>query len=178
VEILDTAITAELDKLYRFAYRATGDAYRAEDLVQEIVLRAYIAWPKLRERERVIPWIWGIAHNLARQTRMKKTEIPTEETDLIRICDGSNVSWETPEQACLQKWEISRIRQAVAYLSKSYRDVCVLYYLEEKDYNTIAAELGIPLSSVKWRLNQSKQQLREELVSMELWKRNTTKPCR
>ena len=175
MEPLDTIITEELDKLYRFAYRETRDAYRAEDLTQDIVLKAYTAWPTLRDPDRAVPWIWGIAHNLAKQRWRDSREVPTEDTELYRlaagecmmICNGSGVSWETPETMCLQKWEISRIRQAVAYLAKNYRDVCVLYYLEEKDYNTIARELHIPLSSVKWRLNQSKTQLREELEHME-----------
>ena len=167
MEPLDTIITAELDKLYRFAYRETGDAYLAEDLTQDIVLQAYTAWPNLREPDRAVPWLWGIAHNLARQCRRKIREIPTEEPDLIRIADGNGVSWETPEKLFADAWELSRIRQAVAYLAKNYRDVCVLYYLEEKDYSTIARELDIPLSSVKWRLNQAKEKLREELENME-----------
>jgi len=172
MEPLDTVIAAELDKLYRFAYRKTGDAYRAEDLTQDIVLKAYTVWPSLRDPDRIVPWLWGIAHNLAKQKWREDREVPAEDTELIRICDGSGVSWETPETMCLQKWEISRVRQAVAYLAKSYRDVCVLYYLEEKDYSTIARELDIPISSVKWRLNQSKVRLREELESMEFMEKN------
>lgn len=167
MEPLDTIITAELDKLYRFAYRETKDAYRAEDLTQDIVLRAYTAYPSLREQDRIVPWLWGIAHNLAKQKWREGREVPAEESEMTMICDGSGCSWETPEKLYLQKWELSRVRQAVAYLAKSYRDVCVLYYLEEKDYCTIARELNIPLSSVKWRLNQSKTQLRKELEHME-----------
>ena len=59
------------------------------------------------------------------------------------------------------------MRRAVSYLAKNYRDVTVMYYIEEKDYTTIAHELSIPLSSVKWRLNQSKIQIREELEKMD-----------
>ena len=172
MEPLDSIITAELDKLYRFSYRETGEAYAAEDLTQDIVLKAYTTYPSLRDPDKILPWLWGIAHNLARQKWRNGREVPTEEAELTRICDGIGVSWDTPETLYLQKWEISRIRQAVAYLAKNYRDVCVLYYLEEKDYNTIAMELNLPLSSVKWRLNQSKIQLRKELEHMQFMENN------
>lgn len=157
-------IINELDRLYRFAYNRTHDAYRAEDITQDIILTAYQSYPRLRDKSRVIPWLWGIARNTVMQSYEHSREIPTDE---IMIIDIAGVSYETPETEYLRKSDITRVRRAVSFLAKSYRDVCVLFYLEGKDYKTISNELGIPLSSVKWRLNQSKSQLREELEKMD-----------
>ncbi len=161
---LDDVIVEELDKLYRFVYTRTRDAYTSEDVTQNIVLNAYRAYPRLRDKSKVISWLWGIAQNTLMQSYKPSKEIYMDE---VAIIDMAGVSYETPESEFLRKSDILRVRKAVSYLAKNYRDVCVLYYLEEKDYDTIAKELGIPLSSVKWRLNQSKSQLQKELVKMD-----------
>ena len=161
---LDRLIEQELDRLYRFVYRRVGDPYRAEDITQEIVLQAYRSYPRLRDGDRLMPWLWSIAnHMVARSYRA----VPEISTDEITIVDLAGASYETPATEYLRRQDILRVRRALSYLAKTYRDVCVLYYLENKDYRTIASELNIPLSSVKWRLNQSKSQLREELEKME-----------
>ena len=161
---LDKLIEQELDRLYRFVYRRVGDSYRAEDITQEIVLQAYRSYPRLRDRERLTAWLWGIANNMVARSYRASPEISTDE---ITIIDLAGASYETPATDFLRQQDILRVRRALSYLAKTYRDVCVMYYLEDKDYNTIARELNIPLSSVKWRLSQSKSQLREELEKME-----------
>ena len=161
---LENIITAEMDKLYRFAYNRLRDEYKAEDAVQDIVLTAYRAYPRLMDKERTIPWLWGIARNIVLRAFKPSPEIPMDE---ITIIDMAGISYETPESEIMRKEDITKIRRAVAYLAKNYRDVCVLHYLENKDYHSIAKELNIPLSSVKWRLNQTKIHLKKELEKME-----------
>lgn len=169
---LDRIITTEMDRLYRFAYNRLHDEFKAEDAVQDIVLTAYRAYPRLRDKSRTTPWLWGIARNVVLRAFKPSPEIPMDE---IAIIDIAGISYETPESEMMRKEDITKIRRAVAYLAKNYRDVCVLYYLENKDYNTIARELNIPLSSVKWRLNQTKMQLKEELEKMEYMERGYRK---
>jgi len=161
---LDNIIESELDRLYRFAYNRTHDSYKAEDITQDIVLNAYRAYPRLRDKSKTIPWLWGIARNIVMQSFKPSIEIPTDD---IVIIDIVGISHETPESEYLRKSDILRVRKSISFLAKSYRDVCVMFYLEDKDYNMISKELGIPLSSVKWRLNQSKNQIREEFSKMD-----------
>ncbi len=175
MEPLDTIITENLDSLYRYACHQTGDTWLAEDLTQETVLRAYTGYHTLQDKNAAVPWLWGILRNLLRQNWRKSREIPTEQDELVRICDGSGVSWESPEELTLRQWDIVRLRQAVAYLAGIYRQVCVAYYLEEKDISTIAEEFGIPVSSVKWRLHRSRIQLKEEICHMEFMEKSYRK---
>lgn len=161
---LDQTIIKELDRLYRFMYRRTHDAYRAEDLTHDVILTAYRIYPEIRDKNRIVPWLWGIARNIYARSRKPCRELLTDETAIIDIM---GVSYATPESEYLKKDEILNMRRAVSFLAKNYRDVCVMFWLEGKDYNTISEELGIPLSSVKWRLNQSKERLREEISRMD-----------
>ena len=157
-------ITSNLDRLYRYAYKRTRDSYKAEDMTQDIILCACKAYPKLQDKSKSLPWLWGIARNVYWQSLSPVKEVLTDE---ITIIDKAGISYEMPEIEHLKKIDIQNVRRAVSYLAKNYRDVCVMFWLEEKDYNTIANELQVPLSSVKWRLNQSKKQLREEFIKMD-----------
>ncbi|MBR5313425.1 MAG: sigma-70 family RNA polymerase sigma factor [Clostridia bacterium] len=166
---LTDLLTSQIECLYRFAYNRLHDEAAAEDLTQDIVECALRSYHKIDDPDRRIPWLWGIARNVYLRTVTAKSRRETAEDteNVIKIIDSAGISYETPETALIQREECANLRRAVSYLSKMYRDVCVMHWLEEKDYNTIAEELGIPLSSVKWRLNQSKVRLKEELMKMD-----------
>ncbi len=166
---LSELLSSQLDRLYRFAYNRLHDEFAAEDLTQDIVECAIRSYHKIGDPDRCIPWLWGIARNVYLRTVSAKSrrETATEAENVIMIIDSMGVSYETPETNFIRREDCANLRRAVSYLSKMYRDVCVMHWLEEKDYNTIAEELGIPLSSVKWRLNQSKVRLKEEIIKME-----------
>lgn len=164
---LTELLTSQLDRLYRFAYNRLHDEFAAEDLTQDIVETAIRSYHKIDDPDRRIPWLWGIARNVYLRSVSAKSRRETPSEDVIMIIDSVGVSYETPETDLIRREETANLRRAVSYLSKMYRDVCVMHWLEEKDYNTIARELGIPLSSVKWRLNQSKVRLKEEIMKME-----------
>lgn len=163
---INEILLAELDMLYRFAFNRTRNEYKAEELVQEICAAALYAYPRLRDKTSVMPWLWGIAKNMYLRSLNPAPEFPLPveeiETGSIHL-----ISYDTPESEYLRKADAIKVRTALSRLAKMYRDVCVLFYLEEKDYNTIAKELDIPLSSVKWRLNQSKVQLKKEIEKMD-----------
>lgn len=166
---LTDLLTSQLERLYRFAYNRLHDEAAAEDLTQDIVECALRSYHKIDDPGRRIPWLWGVARNVYLRTVTAKSRRETAEDteNVIKIIDSAGISYETPETALIRREECASLRRAVSYLSKMYRDVCVMHWLEEKDYNTIAEELGIPLSSVKWRLNQSKVRLKEEILKMD-----------
>ena len=161
---LNDILCEQLDRLYKFAYNRTRDAYKAEELTQNIALSAIRSYHGIKDKDLILPWLWGVARNVYMRSIKSSREFPAEESFII---DKAGISYETPEDICMASEEIFNVRRAVSYLAKNYRDVAVTYYIEGKDYSTISRELSIPLSSVKWRLNQSKSQIREELETME-----------
>lgn len=161
---LDELLISEMDRLYRYAFNHTHDPYLSEDIVQDIVVQCYRSYPRLRDKSRMQAWLWGIARNMVMRSFKGRKELPADEIMIISL---AGVSYETPETELIHKEEIAYLRRSLSYLAKNYREVCILYYLEGKDYQTIADTLGIPLSSVKWRLNQSKEQIKKEFTKME-----------
>ena len=156
-------LCGQLDRLYRFAYNRTRDAYLAEDLTQDIVLSAIRSYRKIKNNDLIIPWIWGVARNVYMRSAKPPCEYSADESFII---DSIGINYETPENMYIANEDIINIRRSVSYLAKIYRDVAVMFYIEENDYSTISQKLSIPISSVKWRLNQSKNQLREGFEKM------------
>lgn len=161
---LENYITENLDRIYRFSFNRLRNEYNAEDLTQDIIFTAMRNVENMKDITKLDAWFWGVARNVYLRSFKQKREIPIEESMII---DLSGTNYTTPESEYMKNIDISNIRRAISSLAKIYRDVAVLYYLEEKNYNTIADELSIPLSSVKWRLNQSKKQLKEEIEKMD-----------
>ena len=61
---LDELIVSQLERLYRFAYNKTHDEYKAEDLTQDIILTAARSYHKLKDKNLMLPWLFGIARNV------------------------------------------------------------------------------------------------------------------
>ena len=141
--------------LFRFAFRLTGSAADAEDVVQECfleLLRPACAFDPARAPLRT--WLFGIARNqsLKRLRRRESTGAepagtPTPETELLRA-------------------ELSElVRRAVLQLPEKQREVLVLAHYEKIPLAEIAALLEIDLGAVKSRLQRARTALKESLAA-------------
>lgn len=153
----------QLDMLYRVALRLTRDRNKAEDLVQETVLRALRSYESFDLQEFGIrPWLLRIMHNLqaTRYQREKRqpTAIEDEQLQAVAeapVADGAGGAiWETMDQ---------QLVQAVESLPEEYRNVLTLWALDELSYKEIADVLEVPLGTVMSRLYRARQKLSEQL---------------
>jgi len=94
-QALHDVLTAQLDRMYRFAYTRTRDTYRAEELTHNIILAAIRSHHGLRDKERLEAWLWGVARNVYLRSLKGLREIPTGEEF---IYDGM-ITYATPETA-------------------------------------------------------------------------------
>ncbi|HET8840066.1 MAG TPA: sigma-70 family RNA polymerase sigma factor [Ktedonobacteraceae bacterium] len=155
------------DRLYAFAFRLTGSAQNAEDLVQEALLGAYITlshYPRARILElKLGPWLYKVTLNVFRNHQRRTTLAVisldlTEAYALLNLPESNEVQPEWLfEQAELQQ----EITELVASLPEPYRLVATCYYFEELSYQEIADLLDLPLGTVKSRLHRSLQMLRQ-----------------
>jgi RNA polymerase sigma-70 factor (ECF subfamily) len=159
-------------RIYNVVYQMVGQAEDAEDLTQEVFVRAYQGLPRLHEEETFSSWLHRIALNLCR-THLKRSrrwrgltaeEPPTPdgeagETLLDQVPDPAG----TPAEQIAEKELQSVVRRAVASLPVHYREVVVLHHLEGFDLETIAAMLGCAEGTVKSRLARGRAMLKERL---------------
>ncbi len=163
-KLLENLLTENLDKIYRFSFKKTRDSSRSEDLAHDIITEIVCAYPKLRDKSKINAWMWGVAKNVYLRTLYVNSEISLDET--LSENNHSLFADNFIEQLNKER-EIQNIRRALAYLAKRYREILILFYVESKSYKEISKELNIPMSSVKWRLSESKKVLKEEYNKME-----------
>ncbi|WP_217145759.1 sigma-70 family RNA polymerase sigma factor [Streptomyces sp. AC627_RSS907] len=146
--------------LRRFAHhKLGGDWHRAEDLLQEAMLRAWLQLRNKPDRElRVRPWLKTVIKNLAIdefRSHGSRCEAVTDiETDDEEATD--------PTRSVLA--EII-VREAMRDLSENHRQILQRVYLLDLSTRTVAAELGIPSGTVKSRSYHAVRALKSALMT-------------
>ena len=159
----EKVITEYLKPIFGFALKRCKNVQDAEDLSQEIILKAYRTLISRDDIEQPDKFIWTIAHNALsnyyRDTSRQVIGIPIEDVEEI-IADPDSCKDE------IDCREIDKLQKEIAYLSKLQRRIVIAYYFENKKQNEIAAELGIPLGTVKWHLFEAKIELKRGINTM------------
>jgi len=158
-------MTAYLKPIYGFALKRTPAVQDAEDLSQDIVLRAYSALVKRDDIEDIPRFIWTVAHNtLANYYRdTPKAVIGTPIDELADfLCDDTHDFTLDIEN----REDIEKLRSEIAYLSKIQRAAVIAYYFKNKKQSDIANELSVPVGTVKWHLFEAKKELRKGMETV------------
>ena len=149
------------DRVYRLAYRLTGNRHDAEDLTQDVFVRVF------RSLADYTPgtfegWLHRITTNLfldkvRRQARIRFEALPEDQERLA----GPAAS---PEQAWSDSHLDADLERALAALAPEFRSAVVLCDLEGLSYEEVAATLGIKLGTVRSRIHRGRTQLRAQLA--------------
>jgi RNA polymerase sigma-70 factor, ECF subfamily len=158
----DDVVRQHADRVYRLAFRLTGDAHDAEDLTQETFIRVFrsLAGYKPGTFE---GWLHRITTNLfldmvRRRARLRMEGLP-EDTDRLPGGDPS------PEQVWTDAHLDPDLQAALDALAPEFRAAVVLCDVEGLSYEEIAATLGVKLGTVRSRIHRGRQALRASLES-------------
>jgi RNA polymerase sigma-70 factor (ECF subfamily) len=159
----DQVVREHSARVYRLAYRLSGNAQDAEDLTQETFIRVF------RSLANFAPgtfegWLHRITTNLfldmvRRRQRIRFDALP-EDTERL---PGTSPS---PEQVYVDTHLDPQIQAALDALSPDFRAAVVLCDIEGLTYEEIAATLGIKLGTVRSRIHRGRVQLREALAHL------------
>jgi len=147
--------------LYAFCVRFTGDPQRAEDVVQEVFLRAWrsLSGTDLRTRP-VRPWLLHVARNLLTDAHRAEGARPVLVDDEQAL---QAVAAEDQLDRALEAWQVS---EGLARLTAEHREVLVQAYYLGRSVAETAAALGIPTGTVKSRTYYAVRALRLVLEEM------------
>ena len=134
----------------------------AEDVAQESLLLAFKALPGIDEPRKFAAWLSAITRNRAlRFSRSEATHlrkrVPLDEALLGKI--------EALTTPLAEKERSEEMWQALDQLPAEYAMPLRLRFLDEMPLKRIAAFMGLPLSTVKWRIHHGKKLLREKTFS-------------
>jgi RNA polymerase sigma factor (sigma-70 family) len=158
-------VRAHSARVYRLAYRLTGNQHDAEDLTQEVFVRVF------RSLSSYTPgtfegWLHRITTNLFLDGARRRQRIRFEGLgdDVAQRLQGTEL---TPAQVWDERHFDGDIQAALRALPPDYRAAVVLCDIEGFSYEEIAATLGVKLGTVRSRIHRGRAQLRAALAHRE-----------
>jgi RNA polymerase sigma-70 factor (ECF subfamily) len=146
----------QLRALYGVAYRMTGNAHDAEDLVQETFLRAYRAFDRFRPGTNARAWLITILQRVRTDAfRRKKRRPATVELT------GEGPATPPPQDALASGGE--DLERALRSLPEPFQSAVVLRDLQELSYAEIAEALSVPVGTVMSRIHRGRALMRAAL---------------
>jgi RNA polymerase sigma-70 factor (ECF subfamily) len=143
------------DKVFHLAYSILGNRGLAEESAQDIFVRIWRALPAYRGLSSISTWVFAITRNTcltALRRNRKGGMLSLEEPGvLLKVESHSAHSGRGPSGLDLPR--------LVAQLPAKYRQVILLFYMEEKSYDEVAHLLGLPMGTVKTYLHRARKAL-------------------
>ena len=167
----DHLLRDHVPALYRAAYRWTGAVDRAEDLVQELLVRLYPKLDELRGLERLRPWALRVMYRIFIDQMRRERSSPVqfgadlpvdgEEEEAQQLIDPSDGPAELLEQELTQQ----RVLAAWERLGEEHRVVLSMHDIEDYSLPELAQIMDVPLGTLKSRLHRARAKLKGLLVT-------------
>ena len=164
----DTLLRPHLERLYRLAFRLAGRKAEAEDLFQDVLLKAFARLDDLLEVREPGAWLCRVMYNhfidnrrrfaRARLVRVEEAQLPGQSVeslpgDLDPLRDAERLD------------NIMQLDRALAMLSDEHRLVVLLHDVEGYKLEEIHQITGDPVGTIKSRLHRARSRLREFLAT-------------
>ena len=158
------------DRLFNFVVQFLGDVEQAEDVVQDTMIRLYEKKHYYKEIAKFSTWIYTIARNLA-NTELRKRK--RRKTTYLSQMSKEERQYEIPaiqddvDQSLHNEFIQDRIKSAISKLPEHYKMVIILRDIQELSYDDISNIVGVPLGTIKSRINRARLQLQADLQDLK-----------
>ena len=167
-QTFERLVRPHFDRLYRLAWRLTGGKAEAEDLFQELLIKAYGKLDDLVAIEEPGSWLSRVMYNLFidEQRRFKRRRMMTVEEGQLAGEGLAGLPGEGDPDYDNQRIEtIKHLDSALKQLSDEHRIVVLLHDTEGYKITEIQELTGIPVGTIKSRLHRARARLREILTA-------------
>ena len=156
------------DRLTNYIYRYVGNYDDCDDIVQDTFVKVYTSKHLYKEIAKFSTWIYTIAINLAKTKLVKAQKYKT--FSISDVYDDENKDFDMPHEAyggpevdvnskCLS----AHMKKALHKINENYREIVVLRDIEDFSYEEIVDMTGLPMGTVKSRINRGREKLQELL---------------
>lgn len=172
-ELRISEFTSEyFERVYYYCLKKTGSETEAAELSQDIALGIIEQLRRGACPDSFSGWVWQIVRNIYAgwATEKHKTRERLSDTDIseFEIPDNSDFVSDL-----IREEDIAAIRREMAFILSEYRNVLLMYYVQNRRVYDIAKNLGIPEGTVKTRLFRARQKLKEGMyMAREFGKRS------
>ncbi|MFW5697916.1 MAG: sigma-70 family RNA polymerase sigma factor [Fimbriimonadaceae bacterium] len=161
-----------LEMAYAYAYKMTRDREAASDLVQDAAVQAFRSRHTFQPGTNFRAWFLKVMTNRFLKERSKaKRRGPTLSLDeaedaylfMQTAQAGLHLKHENPAETVMDKMDVEAVEEALEQLPEEFRQVALLYFLNEFSYEEIAKILDVPSGTVRSRLHRSRKLLQKAL---------------
>ena len=163
----DSLLRPHLDRLYRLAYRLAGSKAEADDLFQDVLLKAFARLDDLLGVREPGSWLCRVMYNhfIDNRRRFARARlVSVEESQLHGRSVESLPGDLDPVRDAERLDNIMQLERALAELSDEHRLVVLLHDAEGYKLEEIQEITGVPLGTIKSRLHRARARLRELLA--------------
>lgn len=161
------------NRIFNFTYRYTGNAAEAEDVTQDVFIKAYRNLHRFRGDSKFSTWLYQIAKNMSinRLRSLKRAIVglvnPVIDADgeesmdpIAQMPSGDR----SPEERMLGVEADKAVQRAIQKLTPVYRAALILRDIEDLPYEEIAVILGLAEGTVKSRIHRARAELKDMLA--------------
>ncbi|QKG51666.1 sigma-70 family RNA polymerase sigma factor [Hymenobacter sp. BRD67] len=174
---IQTAVREQRGRLLRFIERRVPDPAEAEDILQDVFAELVESYRLLKPVEQAAAWLFRVARNriIDRYRRVPAQRTVSLDAPL-GVADGDEPARllqdvlpapdDSPENRLLRETIMDALTDALAELPAEQRQVFVWHELEDKSFNEMVAETGVPLKTLISRKHYAVKHLRKRLQKL------------
>jgi RNA polymerase sigma-70 factor (ECF subfamily) len=148
------------DKLLRYGRRFLTQDESITDVVQDVFIKAYENIRSFDATRKFSPWMYRIAHNAFINEIRRKKRDPLMFVDIDALID--HPMYEFDPSADEEREEMKNlIEKGLGALTPAYKEIIILYYIEDQSYEEISDILQVPIGTVGVRLRRARAKLKE-----------------
>ncbi|MDQ1316840.1 MAG: hypothetical protein QG588_489, partial [Candidatus Poribacteria bacterium] len=155
------------ESIYALAYSKLGNFHDAEDVTQEVFIKAYQKLRTLKRWDNFLAWLYAITSNLCKNWIRTQSRRP----DRHFIEDQESAKLDYPSvdsyhNDIAHESLYDTLHEALDLLPEIYRQAVLLYYLGDMNTREIAKFLGTSANVIEQRLKRARAKLKEEMITM------------
>jgi RNA polymerase sigma factor (sigma-70 family) len=151
------------ESIYAFAYTKLHNFHDAEDITQEVFIKAFRKLKTLKSWDRLPAWLYAITANLCKdwiRDKSKRLDQDFVEDKDPKILESNSID------SYREGLIIDLLHDAIDSLPEIYRQVLVLHYLGDMNSFEIAEFIGMSPGSIRERLSRARTLLKKEMLEM------------
>ena len=166
--VFEHLVRPHFDRLFRLAWRLAGSKVDAEDLFQELLIKAFGKLDELVNIDQPGPWLCRVMYNLYVDDRRRFARQRIHTVEEGHLPGDGLAGLPGPDDPVYNNQRIEqlqRLDKALAQLSDEHRLVVLLHDTEGYKLTEIQDLTGVPVCTVKSRLNRARARLRDILTA-------------
>ncbi len=164
----DALVTRYRKRIFALALHISGSASEADDITQDVFLKAYRALPQFEGRSQFFTWVYRMTVNRAlnaKRDRLRRGEDSIEDIVELAVQVDSRTN---PAKATELRETYARLLRALDGLPAEMRTTVILVSLQGMSHGEVAVVQDVSEGTIAWRMHEARRRLMESMAPAKL----------